>query len=119
MTDAVCLTCRRPIDEHLVKELRECDPTRNAMPYEELADGPVEQEISTMIAGALTTLAATVDGGPIGKLPAVVFRFFSVDGAEPFPDMTLVLDDAAMRDLRRLIGDAADSAIKAARKGRR
>lgn len=119
MSDAICLACRRPIDDHKVSELRECDPTRNALPYEEFTDGPQQQTLNSAVASSVTTIAAVVDGGPLGPLPTIVFRFFPLEGGDPYPDMALVLDDNAMRDIRKLVGDAADSAIRAARKARR
>jgi hypothetical protein len=120
-----CLDCGQPFLDHTLRDFRA--HTDLDLPYEETPDGPFPLTNplgdGNPAAGRLTCLAAVFTGElPAGghvSLPVVIFRFDALGTGPPIPDITLVLDDNIARDLRRLVGDTADSAIRAARKTRR
>lgn len=116
-TAAACPVCPKPVDDHTVRELREHLSTvyDHHLPYEE---HPLRNETFTpeSFAGSVAIKAAAI-ATATGTYPVLVFDFGGNDNRS-FPPIPLVLDDNAMRNLRRLVGDAIDAARKAARRNR-
>jgi hypothetical protein len=106
-----CPRCQLLIGDHTLRQMRACRPSKDLdLPFEE--SHRTEAEIETAMAGGLIVRAAVLDS-PLGKVPALVFRFVKGDGLATFPDVTLVGDAAMMQKTTSLIATAAQTAIRA------
>mgnify|MGYP001585782393 CR=1 FL=1 len=98
-----------------MREMRVCHPAEDLnFGFQDNPDGVFHTTIETQMAGGLVVMAATMDS-PIGKVPALVFKFAKPDGITFFDDMTLVLDKTAMLNTGSLVQRAATTAVKAAK----
>lgn len=114
--DEPCPRCGERVGDHTVDLLGEHlgDLYNHHLPYEETAE-PVDQQVSMLRAGSID-LRAGVQQTAIGSFPVLVFDFAGPDGV--IPPIGLLLDEAGMRNVRLLVGQAIDGAIKAARRNR-
>lgn len=117
-SDKPCERCDRVIGDHTVREWRQClsDLYEYEMPFEDIAGGkPVDQEMEMILAGNITVRSA-VHRSPVGVFPVLVFDFGTAKG--PVAPIGLILDTNHMRSVRHIVGNAIDSAVKAARRAR-
>ena len=120
MTDAAdttqpCPVCQRAIGVHTVDELAEhlSSVHDHDLPFEEFPER--EQEIQMVRAGSISVKAGAQKTA-IGTFPVLIFEFSGPDGV--LPPIGLLLDDRRMRDVRQLIGQSIDAALKHARRAR-
>lgn len=97
------------------------------MPFEEDPAYGTEGELSMNlddggIAGAVVMVAGVMKDHEIEEFndphPVIVFRFVAPDG-DFYPDMSLVVQEDELRDLKLLVGKTIDGAINKARKERK
>lgn len=116
----ICPGCGKETDEHLVREVRACLASLRAndpgtLPFEELEGGLRDETIPYVLAGGVIVKAG-VQGSPLGNFPVLVFDFASPNVEEPITPIALVLPPERLRDVRVIVGQAIDSALRAARK---
>lgn len=81
------------------------------LPFEEAPMRPLHDEDRLKLSGGLVVMAGVV---PVldKKMPAIIFRFFDPRG-KMYDPIGLVVDEHQMRDLKVLVEQAVDAAIKA------
>jgi hypothetical protein len=118
--------CGAPVLDHTVRLLREHHPAEKLnLPYEEsgtltwtnVADQHGDIASAIVVKAAAIGLPDVPPGYP-KTLPALGFTFFGMDGLTTVAKALLVLDVDHMRGVRRIVGDAIDGSLNAARRTR-
>lgn len=114
--DQECPRCRRPWGEHTLDEMKAHHPA-NALnlPFEET------QRIDAQL-GALGTPASAVIvrpfvftmRGPVEKGCGLGLTFMGTDGLTEVAQIALILNAEGMRNLKELLDQSIDAAVKAA-----
>lgn len=121
--DALCATCKKPIGDHTVRQLADCNADKDFhLPYRDRPGGPLYfKGLKGTVAGSLIMAAGWIDTD-LGRVPMVQYIF---TGPGPVPGSTqtlepinLILDSNAFRALRIETSRVIDKAITAARRGR-
>lgn len=87
------------------------------LPFEEVPDGPIDQELAAFFCGGVIVRAAVLPTSK-GPMPALVFDFKVVEGGEPLPSIALIQDPDQTKKFAALVQSAAHASIKAARRGK-
>ena len=82
------------------------------LPFEEQ---PAVETDAGLVAGGVVVMASLAST-PLGKLPALTFRF-EVPGLTVMPTVTLLLDAERLAELPGLVQQATVAAIRKAREG--
>lgn len=121
--DALCAACKKPIGDHTVRQLADCNADKSFhLPYRDRPGGPMYFDgLKGTVAGALIMAAGWVDTA-VGRVPMVQYIF---TGPGPIPGSTqtlepinLIMDSNAFRDLRIETSRVIDKSITSARRGR-
>lgn len=114
VTDEVCSECGRPVDDHLVRELKQCALRRTRKPFT-----PYRDPMAVLVAGQQNLVhgvqvfatAVEIHGTMI---PQLIFRFL-LDDESWLPDLAYRVQAPEARNFANIVQGAVTKSIKAAR----